>query len=123
MNTYEITDKDGTAFAFENENVYITPRKIAKLFTSTGGVTKVRIRKLLDSGNENRLEFEYLGGNFVVWEPYGDNSRYWIGPKDAKERLPQIAAIERIFEKYKPPRLVKFIGNLISLNFRAMFRS
>jgi hypothetical protein len=123
MNTYEITDKDGTAFAFEIDNVYIGPRKIAKLLTSTDGVTKVKVRKPFDFGNENRLEFEYLGGNFVVWEPFGDNSRYWIGPKDAKERLPQIAAIERIFAKYKPPRLVKFIGDLISLSFREMFRS
>lgn len=123
MNTYEITNKDGTAFAFEIDNVYITPRKIGKLLTSTDGVTKGKVRKLFDFGNENRLEFEYLGGNFVVWEPFGDNSRYWIGPKDAEERLPQIAAIERIFEKYKPPRLVKFIGDLISLNFREMFRS
>jgi hypothetical protein len=30
---------------------------------------------------EQFCEFEVEGQRFVIEEPYGDNSRYWIGPE------------------------------------------
>lgn len=37
---------------------------------------------MFESGNEIHTEFTFDGANFVVWEPFGDNSRFWIGPSD-----------------------------------------
>ena len=28
----------------------------------------------------------FKGESFDVWEPFGDNSRYWIGPSDEPQR-------------------------------------
>lgn len=108
MKTYPINDKDGNLFAFEIENIYIRPRKIAKLLMSCAGTTNVNHKRWFDGENENHLEFEFLGGTFVVWEPYGDNSKYWIGPKEPAKRLPQIDDIELIFKQYTPPLIVRF---------------
>jgi len=59
---------------------------------------------------------------FHVWEPYGDNSRYWIGPN---ERLVlrdpiQLREIEEAVRQYRPPALVKIFGDLVSLNFKSL---
>lgn len=32
---------------------------------------------------EQFCEFEVEGQRFIVWEPFGDNSRYWVGPEPA----------------------------------------
>jgi len=69
-----------------------------------------------------RLEFEHRGVEFHVYEPYGDNSRYWILPK---ERLVlcdplQLNEIEEAFRKYRPPTLVKIFGDIVSLNFKGL---
>ncbi len=37
---------------------------------------------MFESGNEIHTEFTFDGAKFVVWEPFGDNSRFWIGPSD-----------------------------------------
>jgi hypothetical protein len=38
-----------------------------------------------------------------VWEPYSDNSRYWIGPEDeAVGAVNDIAELECAFKYYKP---------------------
>ena len=39
------------------------------------GVTDVQ-RELF---KEVRIHFKYLGHEAVVWEPWGDSSRFWIG--------------------------------------------
>ncbi|MDE3043147.1 MAG: hypothetical protein KGJ82_21615 [Nitrospirota bacterium] len=58
-------------------------------------------------------------------EPFGDNSRYWIGPKGGKDDVPAAANIGKIksaFERYKPPLSVKLLGDLVRLNFKGLFR-
>jgi hypothetical protein len=109
MKTYRINDRDGKLLAFEFDYGYIRPRKIAKLLMSYEGTADVRSRRWFDGDDKNHLEFEFLGGIFVVSEPYGDKSRYWIGPKDPASRLPQIDDIEQLFKQYTPPLIVRFI--------------
>jgi len=32
--------------------------------------------------NDDRIVFKFYGREVVVHEPFGDNSRYWVGPQD-----------------------------------------
>src|SRR6185436_1214745 len=122
MKTYPLM-KNGTLHAFEVDNIYIGTMTIAKIISKNLGVTKTKLRKLFDNKNENHLEFEFDNGHFVVWEPFGDSSRYWIGPKDSRQTLPQIAQIEALLQQHRPFFLRKFFGDLITLNFKELFRS
>jgi hypothetical protein len=122
MKTYTIKDNNGNPFAFEIDNVYISLRKLSKLLSSMEGIRNLKVRRLFEMHKENHIEFEYNGDFFVVWEPFGDNSTYWIGPKDTEKKSDKIQDIEAIIKSYKLPRPIKFMGDLISLNFREIFR-
>jgi hypothetical protein len=48
------------------------------------GVTIVRRPRFLSWLREEVFcEFELGGARYEVWEPFGDNSRYWVGPADS----------------------------------------
>src|SRR4051812_10693507 len=38
---------------------------------------------------------------YVVWEPFGDNSRYWIFPKADRGAARDVRELEEVFESYK----------------------
>lgn len=42
------------------------------------------------SADEIHVRFSFAGELFVVWEPYGDNSRLWVGPDDGAIAPPEI---------------------------------
>lgn len=120
MKTYKLLRDDGCFFAFEIENAYIRPKKVARILERIDGVTDVQVSKFMASPDV-RVEFKYSGYDFIVWEPFGDNSRYWIGPKEEGESI-DIASIERVFKDYRPPLVAKIFGDLITLNFKSLFR-
>ena len=118
MKTYPINSESGDELAFEIENAYIGTRKIAALLANVSGVTDVCRRRLFSSSDDVHLQFRFHGYEFVVWEPYGDNSRYWVGPKNEKERPKYVNELRAAFEYYKPPFLIHILGDVITLNFR-----
>ncbi len=120
MKTHPIKDDHGVTYAFEVESVYIAPRKIAVVFSSLPDVSAMHIRKAFSIGNENYVEFKYQGRDFIVWEPYGDSSRYWIGPKDASSDHVDIADLEKSIKQHQPAILRRIIGEVVTLN---LFRS
>ena len=123
MKTYTIKDNNGNPFAFEIDNVYIGVRKLTKILSSLEGIRNIKTRRLFERNKENHIEFEYSGVPFVIWESYGDSSRYWIGPKDTEKKSAKITDIEEILKNYKPPLLIKLLGDVISLNLKEIFRS
>jgi len=123
MKTYTIKDNNGNPFAFEIDSVYISVRKLTKILSSLEKIRNIKTRRLFERNKENHIEFEYLDDPFVIWEPFGDNSRYWIGPKDTEKKTAKITDIEEILKSYKPPFLIKLLGDLILLNFKELFRS
>jgi hypothetical protein len=122
MKTYPLYSKDGHSFAFEIDNAYITSRKIKAVLSQIDGVSDIRMRKPFSSPGDIHVEFRYLGTDFVVWEPYGDNSRYWIGPKDKEYASIEIAHIENAFILYNPPFAIKFLGDLVLFRFKDLFK-
>lgn len=101
MITYRIltTEASRTA-AFEIENLGVTRGACARLLRTIPGVTDVQpigVRRLLRT--DQRVTFKYLGQDFEVMEPFGDNSRYWIGPVNPSDGKPDISAIEDAFKR------------------------
>jgi hypothetical protein len=103
MKTYPIVDDDGVFRGFEIE-LPISNRPVVRVLRSIDGVTEVTKTWF----NDDRIKFLFNGEPFVVNEPYGDNSRYWIGP--AEPPSPQdISPIHNAFQAHRylvPPRVV-----------------
>ena len=121
MRTYPIADHDGTIFAVEIENIYVTPGRLARLLRDIDGVTSVQKRELFGASPDIHVRFAYRGRPFLVWEPYGDSSRYWIGPEDDEGDRIDIHPIEQALRCYQVPWLTKIFGDLISLKFLLEF--
>lgn len=127
MKTYPVFDKEGVRSPiFKVENVYIGPATVAKLLTGVEGVADVRRRRMFAKSSDIHVEFQYLGRPYIVWEPFGDNSRYWIGPADIVADAPPVAKLERpediedledVFKRYKPPLYRTLLGHIVSLRF------
>lgn len=99
MRTYPWWE-DQTLLAFEITTELITMGGLRRLLRSIPGVTNVT---LCGSSGENRVMFEYLGEQCVVLEPFGDNSRYWIGSKTPDNSSVDIRPIHDAFLAYCPP--------------------
>ena len=96
MKTYPLY-KDRILFAFEINNTFVRNKKIALILKKVNNVTNIQPRKTFtnDEGDIH-LKFKYLNQKYIVWEAYGDSSRYWIGPEEENDIL-DISAIEKAF--------------------------
>jgi hypothetical protein len=84
MKTYPDTRPDGTVASFEVSNFF--PWSLGfmrRVLNSVEGVTGYKRQWF----NEDRFTFVYRGRACVVNEPFGDNSRYWIGPTEREPPL------------------------------------
>ena len=115
MRIFPANGKDGRAIGFEIENVYVSRKAISQLLKQVDGVSDVKLGGHFGSSNDIRIEFQYLGCNYMVWEPFGDNSRYWIGPKNPEESVADAKGLEDIFRRYQPPFYRSLLGNLLTL--------
>ena len=101
MVTYQVLATEaGCTAAFEIENLGVTRGGCARLLRKISGVTDVQSikwRRLLRT--DQRVTFKYFGHDFEVTEPFGDNSRYWIGPVSPSNGTPDITAIEDAFKR------------------------
>ena len=82
MKTHKITDEQGNLFAFEVSNTWLSRRKAVKVVQKLSAVEITKRPKWFSFQNQDVFcEFIYKGTTYQVEEPWGDNSRYWIGPK------------------------------------------
>ena len=111
MRTYPLRPNDGPVAAFEIGNALIGKRTIARILSAVPGVTDVARGR-----GEGRLTFVYQGEPCIVWEPYGDNSRYWIGPEKGMETRLDMGPVLLGFSRYKPA-LLRVIVNWLTLRW------
>lgn len=121
MKIYRLTREDGKTYAFEVENAYIRPRAIANLLKAIDDVSSVHLRKAFSPPPDVHLEFTFNEAKYIVWEPFGDSSRYWIGPQH--ESRADIGKIADWFEKYNPPRTRNIIGDILTLNIKKTIKT
>lgn len=125
MKTYQIAREGAPPLAFEIDHVYLSRGTIVRLLNTVEGVTEVHLGGRFGSSDDIRIEFKCQGQDYIVMELFGDNSRYWVGPKGRKDDVAvasNIGKIKSAFDGYKPPLPVKLLGDLVSLNFRELFR-
>jgi hypothetical protein len=94
MRTYPIHDEAGDMFAFEIANVVVA-RRFAALLQSIDGVSDVRPRRRWTGSPDVHIRFRDRDREYIVWEPYGDSSRWWIGPDDDNPAHGSVEGIER----------------------------
>jgi hypothetical protein len=99
LKTYPIRRSDGFLHAFEVGNAFISMGAIRRVLRSVDGVSSIRRQFRSD----DRLTFSVNGVPWVVHEPWGDNSRYWIGPKDSKDHSFDVDPIHEAFARYRSP--------------------
>jgi hypothetical protein len=104
MKTYPIERADGSLHAFQICNAFVSMGVIRRILISVEGVSS--LKRLWRS--DDRLRFTFSGALWVVHEPFGDNSRYWIGPSEAKDHVLEVGPIHEAFVNYKSP-LVRFL--------------
>lgn len=115
MDTRSHFDDEGNLVGFEIDNVFIGRRKIQKILNESGQITDAELRDGLASGNPERLAFSLDGTDFLVEEPFGDSSVYWISPVDPTAEVPNsVARIQAIFEGYRVPILRLAMGLILS---------
>ena len=111
---------------FQIDNIYLSSATATKLLATVEGVTDVKQRKLFAKSSDIHVEFQYLGRPYIVWEPYGDNSRFWIGPADMVtdaapvrelDSTADICRLEDAFKRYQPPFYRKILGDIFTLRF------
>ena len=123
MKTYPVLlSEEGLTQAFEINNIYISNRKLASIIESVPGVHNVRVRRLFSGDPEIHIRFGFRGQEFIVEEPFGDNSRYWIGPDDPDREFINAEPIERAIAKHQPNILLKIFADIITLNLSGIFR-
>lgn len=121
MKTYPLTREGaGRTFAFEFENACISLATVARLLAGVDGVTDVQPRRMFSKSSDVHIEFKYREQPYIVWEPFGDNSRYWVGPKDEASDVGEIEVLEAAFRRYRP-LIHRIIGNVSFLRFLAQF--
>jgi hypothetical protein len=102
MRVYDQKDTEGRIFAFEVDNLNLGRRDLCELVARIPGAAVVREPKWLSWFREEEFcEFVVDGQRFTAWEPFGDNSRYWIGP-DPPVSCAQMAAVRETFVRHKP---------------------
>ena len=119
MKTYSIKDETGCPFAVEVDVVFFGLSNLARAIATVDGVSEMTVRKPFSRSGDVRATFRYRGEEFAVIEPFGDNSRYWIGPI-GKTSHRDISPIEVRLGEFQPSVLRRVIGGLVTLNFSAL---
>lgn len=84
---------------FEVSSAWVTFRPLYKILNSVDGITDVRRQFFSD----DRITFNFHSEPFIVYEPFGDNSRYWIGPVDPDASQLDMTPIHKAFQQYRSP--------------------
>jgi hypothetical protein len=79
MKLYEIRDGQTRVVAFEVDNLLISRRRVARIVETIVGARITFRPKWYSWPQAVFCKFEIEGRGFCVEEPFGDNSRYWIG--------------------------------------------
>jgi len=97
VKVYELKDESGRVFAFEISKPVGGRRGVSSIVRRISGVKLTRTPRFLSwFREEDFCEFEVGEVKFRAHEPFGDNSRYWIGPQDCRWH-PEIEAVIQAF--------------------------
>ena len=100
MKTYPIYNAENRIFAFEVSNLVLGRSGVCRVIQAIPGAVLTRKPKLLSWFREGSFcEFTVDGETFEAEEPFGDNSRYWVGPCPPRW-LPQTEMVHEAFQRW-----------------------
>jgi hypothetical protein len=100
MKIHEIHDAEGRLLAFEVDNAFIGRSTVASIVRTINGAELLELHRSWWRVDEF-CRFRIAGVEFRVWEPFGDNSRYWVGP-EPPHVCPETSMVRGAFEAYEP---------------------
>jgi len=100
MKIYPIENKEGKLHAFEFEDLNVGRARILNIVTDIPGAVLTRKPKRLFSWYREEVfcEFEINDIAFQINEPYGDNSRYWVGKKEEGGWCKELELVKQAFQ-------------------------
>lgn len=98
MRTFPIKDAEGSVFAFEIDAPLLGWR-LARRLRAVPGVTDVRPRRWWVGSPDVHIRFRYRDCEYVVWEAYGDSTRWWVGPQDENAPHAPLDDLERVIAR------------------------
>ena len=102
MRIYDQQDAEGRVISFEISNLLISRSGVCAVAETVPGALVIeRPRPFMRTADDEFCEFEVDGQRFKAWEPFGDNSRYWIGPVPTRW-CPQTEAVRAAFAAHTP---------------------
>ena len=102
MKTYPAIDENGVLVSFEISMAQAGPKILSRFVEGKLG-GKVYDRRKSFSDNEVHFRFSFLNHDLLVWEPFGDNSRYWIGfSEDSPKDYEIMSQVHGEFQNFKP---------------------
>ena len=96
MKVYPISDEQGRIFAFQVRVMLDGRRAFCKVARSIPGVRHVDPHGSLPG--YDFCEFTIGDVTFSAEEPFGDNSRYWVGPRPPRW-VPEVAQVLEHFRR------------------------
>jgi len=102
MKTYPLLNNDGQMYASEVDNLTLGRRGAVRVVKTIPGVEVIRLPKRVLSWfrEEEFLEFMVGGIRFGMMEPYGDNSRYWVGRSPSGGWCEQLEIVHSVFQSH-----------------------
>ena len=79
MKLYEIRDEQARVVAFEVDSFLFSRRRVARIVETIDGARVNFTPKWFSWPQAVLCKFEIGGRSFRVEEPFGDNSRFWVG--------------------------------------------
>ena len=95
VRVYDLKDEEGRVFAFEVDNAMLGRGGARRLVRRIPGA---RVADGPAANSDEFCHFEVDGVQFRIWDPWGDNSRYWVGPVEARW-APQCEKVHQAFRR------------------------
>lgn len=111
MRTHPNYSEDGELMSFEISTLVAASRALPRILAAVEGVTEIARPRGGGPHRDVRCEFLLEGIEFQIIEPFGDNSRYLVGPKDPNRRASELVRrLERAFSEHH-----SMLGNALTV--------
>ena len=106
MRVHDLTDDQGTTFAFAISNALVSRRGVCRVIAAVPGVRFLRTPTVWAiHTRDDFCEFAVGDTRFIALEPYGDSDRYWIGP-ETRGQTEGLMAVRSAFQSHHPVRAI-----------------
>ncbi len=112
-----ITREDGSPYAFEVRNGYVSFHGLTRCISQISGVHFTEQRTSF-FGENTHANFVFKGHEFTIDIPFSD---FWVGPKDAQQTYPEIQEIQKYVEHHAISTVRRKVWDILSLDLMSAF--